>query len=117
MGALNFPEITSLAALLLLLMIIVYVLLNYRESSRILRKYSEAIKMTMNIEEVKQFISSHKGIRVQVEEINNIVEIYWVAHSKYPYMFIEFDRSRNKITGVFLIETKEDEMKARSDGT
>jgi hypothetical protein len=114
MDTLNFTDTVSFVALLMLLVLMIYTVLNYRETSFALKKYGDIIKKSMDIEEVKKFILSHKRIKVQVEEDNSTVKIYWVTNHKYPYVLVYFDRSQGKFTKVFFVEAEENEVNTRS---
>jgi len=107
----NYLEMISLVTLLLLLIILLYIMLNHRESAKILENYGEIIKRTMDLEEVKQFISLHKRIMVQVEEGNGMVRVYWVTNTRYPYIVVFFDKSQGRIRNVVHVRVREDEVK------
>ena len=104
-------EMISLIALLLLFMILLYTILNYRESTKVLKKYGDIIKKTMDLEEVKQFISLHKRIKVEIEEDNGTVRVYWLTNTRYPYIIVFFDKSQNRIRNVVHVRAREDEVK------
>lgn len=79
--------------------IFAYVIINYRETTKALKLYSEHIKATMDLREVKQFIEAYRKPRIMVWEENNVVYVRWYLsdiRKDSPALTVEVDKQTKK---------------------
>ncbi len=112
-------DLVITASLFLLTLIIIYSIANYYVSSRILRRYASHIRATMELSLVKKFVDTHRRIRIQVGEDTekDIVKVFWVTSSRYPYVLVDVDKKSAKIIKAYLIRNAEDEAKYNPEET
>ena len=77
---------------LMLFLLITYIIINYRESTKALKLYSEHIKVTMNLEEVQNFIKTYRKPKIEVGEDRSgrIVIVRWFIK--------QFDKEKPSVT-------------------
>ena len=79
--------------------IFAYVIINYWETTKALRLYSDHIKATMELREVKQFIEAYRRPRIMVWEQNNVVYVRWYLsdfRKDAPALTVEVDKESKK---------------------
>ncbi len=115
MNPLQNYQALSIIAFIFLGILLAYTVINFRESNRILGRYSHVIKEAMNDPMVKKFIETHRNIRVQIEETYPTIKIYWVTRAKHPYVLVEYNKETRTITRVQLIDSNEESSRKSSD--
>jgi len=113
MSPLQDYQALSLMAFIFLAILLVYTIINFRESNKILSRYSHVIRETMNDPTVKKFIESHRHVRVQIEETHPVVKIYWVTRTRYPYVIAEYNKETGTVTRVQLIDSNKEPQSNR----
>ncbi len=106
-------DLVITASIFLLVLIIIYSITNYYTSSKILKQYAGHIRATMELPLVKKFVDSHRRIRIQVGEDpkKDVVKVFWVTSSRYPYVLVDVDRKSMKVVKAYLIKDANDEAK------
>lgn len=82
-----------------LFVIFAYVIINYRETTRALKLYSEHIKATMELREIKQFIEAYRRPKIMVWEERGIVFVRWYLsdiRKDAPSVVVEVDKETKK---------------------
>ncbi|MEB3846323.1 MAG: hypothetical protein GSR83_04670 [Desulfurococcales archaeon] len=115
MNPLQDYQALSLIAFTFLVILLAYTIINFRESNRILSRYSHVIRETMNNPTVKEFIESHRNVKVQIEETHPVIKVYWVTRTRYPYVIAEYDEETRTVTRVQLIDSNEESSQKSSD--
>jgi heptaprenylglyceryl phosphate synthase len=108
MNLLQDNQFLSIIAFAFLGILLVYTIINFKESNKILRRYSHIIKETMKNPIVREFIETHRNIKVQVEETHSSIKIYWITTARYPYVIVEYDKKAGTITRARLIDSNDE---------
>ncbi len=82
-------------------LIIAYVIVNYRESSRALKLYADHIRSTMELEEVQNFIRSYRKPKIEVGEDRSgkYVLVRWYVkefNKEKPSVLVHVDKITKK---------------------
>ncbi|MEB3825249.1 MAG: hypothetical protein LRS47_01110 [Desulfurococcales archaeon] len=93
-------QLLTTASIILLVLIIAYTILNYRTTSKILKQYGVYIRKTMQLEEVKNFISTHRKVKVEVEDRESTIKVYWIDTIEKSHIAVELDRKSSNVVYV-----------------
>ncbi len=82
-------------------LIMAYVIINYRQSTKALRLYADHIKATMKLREVQQFINSYRRPKIEVIEDpkGKYVYIRWYVKEfskEKPSVLVHVDKNTKK---------------------